>query len=120
MRYDPCQAASPQPRPGTRAKFERHGDQAGSAGLGFYRTPQPEARPATDPVAIARVVRLFEEYATGDVAYLELAARHGLAEGHVRSILTDRIYSGWSVRQRRSADQVLVPAPLARRSAREW
>ena len=41
-----------------RAKFERHGDQAGTAGLGFTRTPQPEARLAIDPVAMQRAIRL--------------------------------------------------------------
>jgi hypothetical protein len=94
-----------------RAWFERHGDQAGSPGFGFTRTPQPEARLAIDPVAMGRVVRLFEEYAAGDVSYAELAERHGLAEGHIRSILTNRLHSGWSVRHRRSADQVLLPMP---------
>jgi hypothetical protein len=55
--------------------------------------------------------RLFEEYAAGDVSYAALAERHGLAEGHVRAILTNRLYNGWSVRHRRSADEVKVPAP---------
>jgi hypothetical protein len=94
-----------------RAKFERHGDQAGTAGLGFVRTPQPEARLAIDPVAMQRVVRLFEEYAVGDVAYGELAERHELKMQHVRSILTNRIYNGWAVRERRSPRETWVAAP---------
>ena len=94
-----------------RAKFERHGDQAGSPGLGFMRTPQPEARLDIDPVAMARVVRLFEEYAVGDVAYDDLAERHGLKMQHVRSILTNRLYNGWAVRERRSPRAAWVAAP---------
>jgi ribosomal protein L20A (L18A) len=52
---------------------------------------------------MARVVRLFEEYAVGDVTYAELGERHGLKMQHIRSILTNRIYNGWAVRERRSA-----------------
>ena len=94
-----------------RAKFERHGDQAVSAGLGFYRTPQPEARLAIDPATMPQAVRLFEEYAGDDVSYLQLGERHGMAEGRVRAILSNRLYNGWSVRHRRSADEVLLAAP---------
>jgi DNA invertase Pin-like site-specific DNA recombinase len=94
-----------------RAKFERHGDQAGTAGLGFCRTPQPEARLAIDPVAMQRVVQLFEEYAVGNVTYAELGERHGLKMQHVRSILTNRIYNGWAVRERRSPREAWVAAP---------
>jgi DNA invertase Pin-like site-specific DNA recombinase len=94
-----------------RAKFERHGDQAGSPGLGFMPTPQPEARQVVDPVAMQRVVRLFEEYAAGDVAYGDLAERHGLKMQHVRSILTNRLYNGWAVRERRSPRAAWLAAP---------
>lgn len=58
---------------------------------------------AIDPIPMARVVRLFEEYAVGDVTYAELGERHGLKMQHIRSILTNRIYNGWAVRERRSA-----------------
>ena len=52
-----------------RAKFERHGDQAGSPGLGFRRTPQPEARLAIDPVAMQRWCSCSRSTPQGDVTY---------------------------------------------------
>ena len=94
-----------------RAKFERHGDQAGSPGLGFIRTPQPEARLAIDPVAMQLVVQLFEEYAQGSVTYAQLGERHRLKMQHIRSILTNRLYNGWAVRERRSPRETWVAAP---------
>jgi DNA invertase Pin-like site-specific DNA recombinase len=94
-----------------RAKFERHGDQAGSPGLGFMRTPQPEARLAIDPVAMQLVVQLFEEYAQGSVTYAQLGERHRLKMQHVRTILTNHLYNGWAVRERRSPRETWVAAP---------
>ncbi len=94
-----------------RAKFERYGDQAGSAGLGFLRTPQPDARLAIDPGTMPRVVGLFERYAQGDVSYRELAEETGIAEGAIRGILTNPLYNGWARRHRRRPDEVLQAAP---------
>ena len=94
-----------------QAKFERHGDQAGSPGLGFVRTPQPEARLAIDPDAMPRVVALFERYAVGDVSYRELGAMTGRAEQALRGILTNPLYNGWARRHRRRPDESLQAAP---------
>lgn len=94
-----------------RTKFDRYGDQAGSAGLGFMRTPQPEARLVIDPAVMPRVVALFERYAVGDVSYRELAKVVDVREGALRGILTNPLYNGWARRHRRSADEQLVPAP---------
>ena len=93
------------------AKFERYGDQAGSPGMGFYRTPQPEARLAIDPETMPGVVALFERYARGDMSYRTLAREHGIAEGAIRAILTNPLYNGWAVRNRRSPDERRVAAP---------
>ncbi len=93
------------------AKFSRYGDQGGSAGLGFLRTPQPEARLAIDPATMPRAVALFERYARGDVSYRELAAEAGLPEAQLRSILTNQLYNGWAVRHRRSAAEQRMAAP---------
>jgi DNA invertase Pin-like site-specific DNA recombinase len=93
------------------AKFTRFGDQAGSAGFGFLRTPQPEARLAVDPDTMPTAVALFERYALGDVSYRELAVETGVAEGMLRGILSNPLYNGWAVRRRRSADTVRVAAP---------
>ncbi len=93
------------------AKFERYGDQAGSPGLGFLRTPQPEARLAIDPDTMPKVIALYERYARGDVSYRALAHETGIAEGAIRAILTNRLYNGWAVRNRRSADERRVAAP---------
>lgn len=94
-----------------RTKFERYGDQAGSAPLGFLRTPQPEARLAIDPDVMPRVVAVFERYAVGDVSYRELAVLVGMSEPAIRAILTNPIYNGWAVRGRRRPDQRREPAP---------
>jgi DNA invertase Pin-like site-specific DNA recombinase len=93
------------------AKFTRHGDQAGSPGLGFMRTPQPEARLAVDPATMPQVVALFERYAAGDVSYRDLAREAGLAEGAIRAILVNPLYNGWAVRHRRGADEQRIAAP---------
>ena len=93
------------------AKFERYGDQAGSPGLGFMRTPQPEARLAIDPVTMPRVVALFERYAQGDVSYRALSHESGIREGAVRAILTNPLYNGWAVRDRRSRNERRAAAP---------
>jgi DNA invertase Pin-like site-specific DNA recombinase len=93
------------------AKFERYGDQAGSPGLGFMRTPQPEARLAIDPGTMPRAVALFERYAAGDVSYRELAVLERIPEAQLRAVLTNPLYNGWAVRNRRSADEVRVAAP---------
>jgi DNA invertase Pin-like site-specific DNA recombinase len=94
-----------------RTKFERHGDQAGSPGLGFIRTPQPEARLAIDPRSIHIAVGLFERYARGDVSYRELAGETGIAEGAIRAILANPLYNGWARRHRRQPDEARVAAP---------
>ncbi len=93
------------------AKFERYGDQAGSPGLGFIRTSQPEARLAVDPVGMPRVVALFERYALGDISYRALARQSGVAEGALRAILSNPLYNGWAVRNRRSRNERRVAAP---------
>jgi len=59
------------------AKFERYGDQAGSPGLGFYRTPQPMARLAIDSDTMPRVIALYVRYARGDISYRALAREMG-------------------------------------------
>lgn len=94
-----------------KAKFERYGDQAGSPGLGFLRTPQPEARLAVDPATMPRAVALFERYAAGDISYRELAAWAHMTGGAVRMVLTNPLYNGWAVRHRRSARTAQVAAP---------
>lgn len=93
------------------AKFERYGDQAGSPGLGFMRTPQPEARLAIDPATMPRAVALFERYAAGDLSYRELGAWSGMGEAKARAVITNPLYNGWAVRHRRSADTVRIAAP---------
>jgi len=93
------------------AKFERFGDQGGSPGLGFIRTPQPEARLAIDPETMPRVVAIYERYAQGDVSYGDVARIFGMEVGGVRAILCNRLYNGWAVRHRRREDEVRVPAP---------
>lgn len=94
-----------------RAKFDRYGDQAGTAPAGFLRTPQPEARLAIDPSAMPAIVAVFERYAAGDVSYRELAAIAAISEPAVRAIVTNPLYNGWAVRGRRRADQRRVAAP---------
>jgi DNA invertase Pin-like site-specific DNA recombinase len=93
------------------AKFERYGDQAGSPGLGFMRTPQPEARLAIDVATMPEAVALFERYALGDLSYRELGAWAGMDEGKARAVLTNPLYNGWAVRHRRSASAAQVAAP---------
>jgi DNA invertase Pin-like site-specific DNA recombinase len=102
---------SRQIRKTLEAKFDRYGDQAGSAGLGFYRTPQPEARLAIDPETMPRAVALFTRYAQGDLSYRELGTWAGMDEAAVRAVLTSTLYNGWAVRRRRSAEEVRVGAP---------
>lgn len=92
-------------------KFERFGDQAGTAGLGFLRTPQPEARLAIDPATMPIAVGLFERYAVGDLSYRELGAWAGMDEAKARAIVTNPLYNGWAVRHRRTPDTVQVAAP---------
>lgn len=93
------------------AKFERYGDQAGTAGLGFMRTPQPEARLAIDPATMPEALALFDRYAVGDLSYHELAAIAGMDEAKVRAVLTNPLYNGWAVRYRRSAHRTQIAAP---------
>jgi DNA invertase Pin-like site-specific DNA recombinase len=102
---------SRQVRKTLAAKFERYGDQAGTAGFGFLRTPQPEARLAIDPAEMPRAVGLFERYAVGDLSYRELAAQSGLGEAIVRAVLVNPLYAGWSVRHRRRPDEQRLAAP---------
>ena len=82
------------------AKFDRYGDQAGSPGLGFMRTPQPEARLAIDPETMPLAVRLFERYAVGDLSYRELAKLFDVSEAAVRTVVTNPLYNGWIRRHR--------------------
>jgi len=93
------------------AKFERYGDQAGSPGLGFYRTPQPMARLAIDSDTMPRVIALYVRYARDDISYRALAREMGIAEGAIHAILTNPLYNGWAVRNRRSPDERRVAAP---------
>jgi len=93
------------------AKFERYGDQAGTAGFGFLRTPQPEARLAIDEATMPQAVAIFERYALGDLSYEQLADTVGMPDGAVRAILTNPLYNGWSVRHRRRADESRTAAP---------
>lgn len=94
---------------GYAAKF-RAGDQGGSPGLGFVRTPAPESRLAIDPVTVSRAVALFERYATGSVSYRDLETETGIPADAIRAILGNPLYNGWAVRHRRSADQRRVAA----------
>jgi len=93
------------------AKFERYGYQAGSPGLGFMRTPQPEARLAVDLLTMPAVVALFQRYSQGDISYRALARQSGVAEGALRAILTNPLYNGWAVRNRRSRNERRIAAP---------
>ncbi len=98
-------------REGYAAKFRR-GDQAGSPGLGFLRTPAPESRLAIDPTTMPRAVALFERYAGGDVSLSQLAAEDGeLGVEGVRAILANPLYNGWAVRHRERPDESRSPAP---------
>jgi len=93
------------------SKFERYGDQAGSPGLGFRRTPQPEARLEIDPGTMPRAIALFERYARGDISYRELGRETGVAEQAIRGILINQLYNGWAVRHRRSDRARRVASP---------
>lgn len=95
---------------GYEAKF-MSGDQGGSAGLGFLRTPPPESRLAIDPAAMPKAVHLFERYATGEVSYATLERETGIKADAIRAILQNPIYNGWMQRHRRSPDVTLRPAP---------
>ncbi len=98
-------------REGYAAKF-RAGDQGGSPGLGFRRTPPPESRLVIDPVGMRRAVALFERYATGSISLAELAAEDGeLGVEGIRAILTNPLYNGWAVRHRDRPDEVRTAAP---------
>ncbi len=95
---------------GYAAKF-RAGDQGGSPGLGFVRTPAPESRLAIDPGAMPRAVALFQRYATGSVSYRDLESETGLAADAIRAILANQLYNGWTARHRRSPHEVRTAAP---------
>jgi len=98
-------------REGYAAKFRR-GDQGGSAGLGFMRTPPPESRLVIDPATMPRAIALFERYATGSVSLAQLAAEHGeLGVEGVRAVLANPLYNGWAVRHRERPDESRTPAP---------
>jgi DNA invertase Pin-like site-specific DNA recombinase len=96
---------------GYAAKF-RGGDQGGSPGLGFMRTPAPDSRLVIDPAAMPRAVALFERYAIGSVSIAELAADDGgLGVEGVRAILANPLYNGWAVRHRQRPDESRSAAP---------
>jgi DNA invertase Pin-like site-specific DNA recombinase len=95
---------------GYEAKFRRHGDQAGSAPLGFRREP-PAMTLGIDPAMIARPVAAFERYATGILSLRELAAETTIDEAALRSMFANPIYNGWMRRHRRGHDEQRLPAP---------
>ncbi|TAM57129.1 MAG: recombinase family protein, partial [Chloroflexota bacterium] len=96
---------------GYAAKFRRHADQAGSAPLGFQRTPERPHLLEVDPTTIRRVVDLFHRYATDTVSLTALAEEAGLSEPALRVILANPIYNGWVRRHRRGRDEERAPAP---------
>ncbi len=95
---------------GYAAKF-RLGDQGGSPGLGFRRTPAPDARLVIDPESMPRAVGLFELYATGDWSLTALEAETSMRADAIRAILRNPLYNGWAVRHRRSRREQRAPAP---------
>jgi DNA invertase Pin-like site-specific DNA recombinase len=97
-------------REGYAAKF-RLGDQAGTPGLGFARTPAPESRLVVDPRTMPRAVALFERYATGSVSLAELAAGSEFGVEGVRAILANPLYNGWAVRHRETPNEIRTAAP---------
>ena len=96
---------------GYTAKFDRHADQGGHAGLGFRRSPERPHVLEVDPDTIGRAIALFERYALGSVSAKDLAEETGLAESRIRMILMNPIYNGWIRRYRRSRNETRKPAP---------
>ena len=96
---------------GYAAKFDRHADQGGHAGLGFRRSPDRPHTLEVDPATIGTAVALFERYALGNVSAKDLAEETGLAESRIRMILMNPIYNGWIRRHRRSRNETRKPAP---------
>jgi DNA invertase Pin-like site-specific DNA recombinase len=92
------------------AKF-RLGDQGGPPGLGFRRTPAPEARLAIDEAIMPRVVAVFERYATGTASITDLEGEFAIPRTAIRMILQNPLYNGWAVRNRRSPDEARAAAP---------
>jgi site-specific DNA recombinase len=95
---------------GYAAKF-RAGDQGGSPGLGFVRTPAPDSRLAINPATMPRAVALFERYAAGSASYRDLEAETGIPADAIRAILGNPLYNGWAVRHRRSPNERRIAAP---------
>jgi DNA invertase Pin-like site-specific DNA recombinase len=85
---------------GFAAKFERHGDQAGSPSLGLRRSAEPPHVLEIDPDEIGPTVALFERYALGTVSIAELAAEGGFGVEQVRKALSNPILNGWMRRHR--------------------
>ena len=86
-----------------RASCDASGEQARPQTLGFYRTPRPRRGSPSIQWRCSARYELFEEYAASrDIAADELLDVTGLKMQHVRSVLTNRIYNGWAVRERRS------------------
>lgn len=98
-------------REGYAAKFRRHGDQGGSAPLGFRRGVARPFLLEPDPRTIGLVVGLFERYAARDVTIAELGASMDIAPTALRVILANPIYNGWVRRHRRGRDEERSPAP---------
>ena len=96
---------------GYAAKFDRHDDPGGHAGLGFRRSPDGRHVLEVDPDTIGRAVALFERYALGNLSAKDLAEETGLAESRIRMILMNPIYNGWIRRHRRTDRETCKPAP---------
>jgi DNA invertase Pin-like site-specific DNA recombinase len=97
-------------REGYDAKFRRLSDQAGTAPLGLRRSPATRTL-EIDPLVIGKVVDIFERYAAGTCSYQDLADAFELHADHVRAILDNPVYNGWSRRYRRSRHELRSPAP---------
>ena len=95
---------------GFAAKFERHGDQAGSPSLGLRRSAEPPHVLEIDPDEIGPTVALFERYTLGTVSIAELAAESGFGVEQVRKALSNPILNGW-MRRHRGAEEERRPAP---------
>jgi hypothetical protein len=69
---------------GYAAKFDRHDDPGGHAGLGFRRMPDPPHTLEIDPATIVLAVGLFERHALGAVSARQLADETGLEASRIR------------------------------------
>ena len=95
---------------GYAAKFDKHNDPAGHAGLGLRRSPEPPNVLQIEPATIGAAIGLFERYALGTVSAAQLAAETGLEASRIRCILMNPTYNGW-IRRHRGPNEIRKPAP---------